>query len=155
MQHNFCIGRIDGLFKKHRINKIVNICFYFIAAWALLCFALVDDSLVHLSTLVAEKCLDSLRAFPLSPNRLSGGGQRIGRAHSRDSGPQLITEVSHSPRCHAQHDKPKARKRKEGCWHVSSQVTTTRAEALLPWKWLHTCLLVGSKERIPCFAVLH
>jgi len=25
--------------------------------------------------------------------------------------------------------------------------------ALLSWRWLHTCLLMGSSELIPCFAL--
>lgn len=104
--------------------------------------------------LVTEKCLHSLRAFPLSPSWLAGGGQSIGRVHSRDSGPHMITEIFHRPQCHAQHDKLKARKRKD-CWHLSSQETTVCAGALLPWKWRHTRLLVGSRERMPYFAVLH
>ena len=39
-------------------------------------------------------------------------------------------------------------------WHLSSQVTITRDGALLSWRWLNTCLPMGSAERIPCFALL-
>jgi len=35
-------------------------------------------------------------------------------------------------------------------WHLSSQVATKHAEALLPRKWLDICLLMGSAAF--CFA---
>jgi len=37
---------------------------------------------------------------------------------------------------------------------LSSQVTATHNGALLSWGWLNTCLLTGSGEGIPCFALL-
>lgn len=33
-------------------------------------------------------------------------------------------------------------------WHLSSQVTIKRDEALLSWKWLNVCLLMGTSDRI-------
>ena len=39
-------------------------------------------------------------------------------------------------------------------WRLSSQVTIMRDGALLSWRWLNTCLLMGSSEWIPCFALL-
>jgi len=47
--------------------------------------------------------------------------------------------------------------RKGGCserWHLFSQVTITHDGALLSWRWLNTCLPMGSKEWIPCCALL-
>jgi len=44
-----------------------------------------------------------------------------------------------------------------GCsklWRLSSQVTVTCDGALLYWRWLNTCLPMGSSERIPSFALL-
>ena len=44
-----------------------------------------------------------------------------------------------------------------GCselWHLSSQITVTRDGALLSWRWLNTCLLMGSSELIPYLALL-
>lgn len=43
-------------------------------------------------------------------------------------------------------------------WHFSSQTAITRAEGLLPRKWLHNCVLMGSRELIHssfCFACTH
>ena len=37
---------------------------------------------------------------------------------------------------------------------LSSQVTIRCDGALLSWRWLNTCLLMGSSEWIPCFALL-
>ena len=37
---------------------------------------------------------------------------------------------------------------------MSSQVTGTREGALLSRRWLNTCLPMGSREPIPCFALL-
>ena len=43
-----------------------------------------------------------------------------------------------------------------GCswlWHLSSQKTTMHTETLLSRKWLDICLLMGSSEWIPLFAL--
>ena len=37
---------------------------------------------------------------------------------------------------------------------MSSQVTVMRDAALLSWRWLNTCLPIGSGESIPYFALL-
>lgn len=39
-------------------------------------------------------------------------------------------------------------------WRLSSQVTVMRDEALLSWRWLETCLLMGGGEQIPRLALL-
>jgi len=39
-------------------------------------------------------------------------------------------------------------------WHLSSQVTVSCDGTLLSWRWLNTYLPMGSRERIPCFALL-
>ena len=39
-------------------------------------------------------------------------------------------------------------------WHLTSQVTITCHGALLSWRWLNSCLPMGSSELIPCFALL-
>ena len=49
------------------------------------------------------------------------------------------------------------RRRKGGCsewWRLSSQVAIRRDGALLSWRWLNTCLLMGSGKLIPCLALL-
>ena len=50
-------------------------------------------------------------------------------------------------------------KKKEGgeCsewWCLSSQVMFTHDGALRCWRWLNTCLLMGSSELFPCFDLL-
>jgi len=45
------------------------------------------------------------------------------------------------------------RKKEEGGGHVRSDGVTLDG-ALLSWRWLHTCLTMGSSEQIPCFAFL-
>jgi len=37
---------------------------------------------------------------------------------------------------------------------VSLEVSITRDGALFSWRWLNFCLLMGSSEWIPCFALL-
>lgn len=39
-------------------------------------------------------------------------------------------------------------------WYWSSQVTIMLDGALLSWRWLNTCLPLGSSELIPWFALL-
>lgn len=39
-------------------------------------------------------------------------------------------------------------------WRFSSQVTIMHNEALCFWRWMGTCLPMGSGELIPCFALI-
>ena len=39
-------------------------------------------------------------------------------------------------------------------WHLSCHVTIMNVAALCSWRWLNTCLLMGSSEWIPWFALL-
>lgn len=41
-----------------------------------------------------------------------------------------------------------------GWWFLSSQATPLSDRALLSWRDLNICLLMGSRERHPCFALL-
>ena len=87
----------------------------------------------------------------------AGGAQGVGRGHSRDSWPQLTKGISHTIWRHAQHIKlgeEEGRRAHLERWRLSSQVTVTRDGALLSWRWLNSCLTMGSGEWIPCFALL-
>lgn len=103
--------------------------------------------------LVTEKCLHSLRAFPLSPSRLAGGdrglgGYTVGTVDLRWS---QKYSTAHHAMLSVTSSRPGRGKRIVGislpkqpqCWSPASL------------EWLHTCLLVGSRERMPYFAVLH
>ena len=83
--------------------------------------------------------------------------QEAGRGRSWDSWPQLTKGIFHTIWRHAQHLKQGEEEERGGCseWcRLPSQVTVTRGGALLSWRWLNTCLLMGSCELIPCFALL-
>ena len=66
-------------------------------------------------------------------------------------------DIPHHMTYCAQHVKLEEEEGKGGrleWWRLSSQVTVTRDGALLSWGRLNTCLLMGSGEWIPCFALL-
>ena len=87
----------------------------------------------------------------------AGGAQEAGRGHSRDSWPQLTKGIFHTISHHAQHRKlgeGGGRAERLERWRFSSQVTVRHDGALLAWRWLNTCLPMGSSEWIPCFAFL-
>ena len=103
----------------------------------------------------AEQCLHRVKAFcashPTPPARgLRGhkelGGDTAGTADPADPRDQAFQTTGH----HAQHIKLGEDK---GCrgdiWSdgiLSSQVTVMCDGALLSWRWLNTCLPMGSSE---------
>ena len=104
-----------------------------------------------------ELCFCCFCFSPHPTSEEAGGAQEVGRGHSRDSWPQLTQGIFHTIGCHAQHIKLGEEEGMGGCsewWHLSSQVTITRNGALLSWRWLNTCLLMGSSEWSPYCVLL-
>jgi len=57
--------------------------------------------------------------------------------------------ISHAMQRHAQHVKLGEEEGRGRCsepWHLSSQMFVICDGALLSWRWLNSCLLMGSRE---------
>jgi len=116
----------------------------------------------------AENSVDNIGMFSLLPSSAYGESRPFlllrpphqqvgwgctrswGHTHSWESWPQLTKGISHAIQHHAQHTQLGGRRRKGGghleWWHLSSQVTIVCEGALLSWRWLNTCLPMGSSE---------
>jgi len=85
------------------------------------------------------------------------GARGVGRGHSQDSWPQMTTGIFRTTWRHAQcirwGEEEGSRGHSEW-WHLSSRDTVRCDGALLSWRWLNTCLPMGSSEWVPCFALL-
>ena len=136
---------------------------FFTAASVGLCFRFVLKTV-----LVTQGCFNYCQVVltqgqglfcfsPRSTSEWAGGAQEAGRGHGQDSWPKLTTGISQTIWHHAQHIKPEEGGGRVGClegWRLPSQGTIMHDGALLSWTWLNTCLLMGSNEWIPCFALL-
>ena len=89
-------------------------------------------------------------------SKLARSAQEAGRGRSQDSWPELTKGIFHTLWCHVQRIKLGEVEGRGGClewWCLSSQVSVTHDGALLCWRWLNTCLLMGSSEWIHCFSL--
>ena len=153
-------GEIEGaILVLARIELI-----FFIVVCTVLCFGFIMKTVLMITQRCFSYCWavltqsEGLFCFsPYSTSEEAGGGQEAGRGHSQDSWPQLTKGIFQTIGCHAQHIKLGAEVGRGGCsewWRLPSQVTVRRDGALLSWRWLNTCLPMGSGEWIPCFASL-
>ena len=96
--------------------------------------------------------------FCFSPHQQIGqSAQEPGEGTRLGSWPQLTKGIFHATWRHAQHIKlgEGGNGGERLKWqHLSSQVTIMCDGALLSWRWLNSCLPMGSGEWIPYFALL-
>ena len=87
----------------------------------------------------------------------AGGAQGVGRGHSWDSWPQLTKGIFQTMWRHAQHIKLGEEEGRGGTFRVMVFVFPSNRYvwwSLASWRWLNTCLPMGSSEWIPYFALL-
>lgn len=86
----------------------------------------------------------------------AGGRQETGKGHSWDPWPQIIQRIFHITWHHAQDTRwgtEQGSERSFELWHLTFQVTFACDGALLSWRWLIICLMIGSSKFIPCFSL--
>ena len=97
------------------------------------------DSTGIFSLLLSSAYTELRPPLPVAPSHQWG----------QNSWPQLSKGVFHTIWCHAQHIKGGDIQSDSICL----QVTVKHDGALLSWRWLNTCLLMGRSEWISCFAL--
>lgn len=136
--------------------------FFFIVASMGLCFGFVLKMVLIIqgcfrywyAVLTQGQCL-----FCLShhlTNKKAEGSQAAVRGHSLDSWPQTDPRDIPYPMVSCSVYKANGRRREKGTFGVMVvffQVTITCNGALLFWRWLNTCLTMGSGKLIPCIAL--